>query len=309
MRPALPDPAPHRAPAAPGSTHARRAWATRASLGHTWVENGASGPILGRLRPSPSARATAEGPGTASGGWGEASATILQWGISYTLAHPIGMTMPSEEPERAQDEPDIPALSPERLAHLNRLSRRAAGLFIDWLVFVMTIDCWLEYGLANLPLGETITIPIDDARMPPLLEIVVRMAVFISLRDLDPRGSPGRRIMGLRLVRCAAGPEPAQTPSYGRRLLRNCTLLNPICFMIEFVVAHFDLPRQRRLGDRWANTLVVEGPRAKPVKDSGRLLLAGIFVAWVGLQNYGVTDFVYQAWAYVFDAVGLPGGR
>ena len=78
-------------------------------------------------------------------------------------------------------------------------------------------------------------------------------------RDVFGPGSPGKALLGLRVV---SADLLQSTPSATKRLLRNVLLLvAPVGLMIEtLVLIHH--PLAQRLGDGWASTQVVDDPLA-----------------------------------------------
>ena len=88
---------------------------------------------------------------------------------------------------------------------------------------------------------------------------VVMAGLLLFTRDVVGPGSPGKALLGLRVVSADA---LQTTPSGSRRLLRNALLLvAPVGLMVEsLVLIHH--PLSRRVGDGWARTQVVEDPLA-----------------------------------------------
>ena len=86
---------------------------------------------------------------------------------------------------------------------------------------------------------------------------LVAAGLVLWLRDLAGPGSPGKALLGLRVVR-RTPRQPA--PSVGRRLARNAPLfLVPIGLPVETLVLIYH-PLRHRLGDLWSGTEVVRGP-------------------------------------------------
>jgi len=85
------------------------------------------------------------------------------------------------------------------------------------------------------------------------LFVVVGFAFYF--RDpLFGGASPGKRIMGLRVVSARDGVTPV---TYVQALVRNVSLLIPFLNLVDLTVPYRD-PLCRRYGDRWAKTLVVD---------------------------------------------------
>jgi len=96
--------------------------------------------------------------------------------------------------------------------------------------------------------------PDSAASLPALFRIAqaVALALFL-LRDAPSGGSPGKRLLGLRVVRAdrrEVGPRES--------LLRNLTLLVPLWNLFE-LRSLLVRPDGRRPGDRLAGTVVLEG--------------------------------------------------
>ena len=80
----------------------------------------------------------------------------------------------------------------------------------------------------------------------------VLLVTLMLIRDALPGGSPGRRLVGLRVR--AAGGKP---PSISQSIKRNLPLLIPFGVFYEDHRLRSD-PDGRRAGDRWAGTRVEE---------------------------------------------------
>lgn len=81
---------------------------------------------------------------------------------------------------------------------------------------------------------------------------VLALFAGILLRDGYRGRSPGKRLLGLRLL--TPGNRPC---SYGRSVLRNLPILIPGLNLIEMLLVLFG-NQSRRTGDRLAGTVVVE---------------------------------------------------
>lgn len=81
--------------------------------------------------------------------------------------------------------------------------------------------------------------------------------VIFVVRDTMLEGAgPGKRMFGLRVVKHEDGVSP---PSYGQSFIRWLGHLVPIFNLIDASRAYSD-PLQRRFGDSWAKTRVLEAP-------------------------------------------------
>lgn len=134
-----------------------------------------------------------------------------------------------------------------------RRARGTAGgeaLILDTLVFIYVPV------FAALPLGMVIG---QDA--VPLLVNIAQFFGFCLLfeRDAVFRGAgPGKRVAGLRVVQAKDGKTPL---TYGQGVVRWLSQLIPIFNLFDAFVAYQD-PLQRRYGDRWAKTRVLDSERA-----------------------------------------------
>jgi uncharacterized RDD family membrane protein YckC len=106
---------------------------------------------------------------------------------------------------------------------------------------------------------------------PDVLGIVVNLislsTVFILFfRDSIFGGAgPGKRIMGLRVVRSSDGSSPLGA---GQGFLRWLSQLIPFFNLYDAIVPYRD-PLFRRIGDRWAKTRVLDTPqKLQKVRDN-----------------------------------------
>jgi len=86
---------------------------------------------------------------------------------------------------------------------------------------------------------------------------VVTTALFLVRDALWGGAGPGKRLMGLRAVQIADGKTPL---TYGQAFLRWISLLIPFFNLFDLSVPFRD-PLQRRYGDRWAGTRVIDTER------------------------------------------------
>lgn len=126
---------------------------------------------------------------------------------------------------------------------------RIAGLVIDTGIAV-TLALLAGHLLGWLA-GKTGSFSPIAVRGAWILIWSLFLGAFLG-RDALPGGSPGRRIVGLRVV----GPDGKEI-GFGRSVRRNLPLLVPFLNLYEERRLRLD-PEQRRLGDRWAGTRVEE---------------------------------------------------
>lgn len=82
--------------------------------------------------------------------------------------------------------------------------------------------------------------------------LIVTYLGYVSLSDGMPKGqSIGKKLLGMRVINSKSGASCTITESF----LRNITTMIPILALIDAIMI-FNVRRQR-LGDKWANTLVV----------------------------------------------------
>jgi uncharacterized RDD family membrane protein YckC len=135
---------------------------------------------------------------------------------------------------------------------MNPLASRGSRLlaqFLDGLIAVAII------GVGVL-IGFVLSKDSDDAGTPILFTItsVVLALLYILLSDGFENGqSYGKRALHIAVIDATTG----RPCSFGKSLLRNLTLeiLGPIDWLFIFSA------KRQRLGDMFANTVVVEIPR------------------------------------------------
>lgn len=82
--------------------------------------------------------------------------------------------------------------------------------------------------------------------------LIITYLSYVSLSDGMPKGqSIGKKLLGMRVINSKSGDSCTLTESF----LRNITTMIPILALIDAIMI-FSVRRQR-LGDKWANTLVV----------------------------------------------------
>jgi uncharacterized RDD family membrane protein YckC len=82
--------------------------------------------------------------------------------------------------------------------------------------------------------------------------------ILFLIRDALFRGAgPGKRVAGIRVVQAQDGVTPL---TYGQGVVRWLSQLIPFFNIADAIVPYRD-PLQRRYGDRWAKTRVIDTPR------------------------------------------------
>lgn len=136
----------------------------------------------------------------------------------------------------------------------NNHNRRFIALIVDGIVFVYApmLGAVAVFGVANEVL-------INLVQLGGGAVILVRDSLFNG-------AAPGKRLMGLRVVNIEDEAKPI---SYGQGVLRWLSQLIPIYSLFDAFAPLRD-PLQRRYGDRWAGTRVVDTP-SKRVKARAKI--------------------------------------
>jgi uncharacterized RDD family membrane protein YckC len=133
---------------------------------------------------------------------------------------------------------------------------RAVAFLIDWLLFAFMIAVvWVVSGGVNSSAENNLITNPNAA-----LELVITAAALVYFGGLESAWGTtvGKRALGLRVVMLDATPVTGRAVlirTLGRIL--DCFLFTPIVAAI-FVWAS---PRNQRIGDRWAHTVVVRTRR------------------------------------------------
>jgi uncharacterized RDD family membrane protein YckC len=117
------------------------------------------------------------------------------------------------------------------------------------------LDTFILYLIFVLPLGFVIGL----LRLLEALAYVVGFlgGILFAFRDVVFGGAgPSKRVFGLRVVQQEDGETPLTT---GQALLRWVSLAIPFFNLVDLSVPFRD-PLQRRYGDRWAGTRVLDTP-------------------------------------------------
>jgi uncharacterized RDD family membrane protein YckC len=156
----------------------------------------------------------------------------------------------------------------------NRLvTRRATALVLEFHIIALVLVPFFDALVDGGPRWHLAEVAILGSLNVTVLVPAVVGGSFL-LRDLLFGGtSPGKRLVGLRVVR----PNGDNRIGLGPALLRSLPLAFPVfgC-LVEFVVASRS-PGHRRLGDRLADTQVVEARPAFAKLPWDALFLAALF--------------------------------
>ena len=143
------------------------------------------------------------------------------------------------------------------------LGRRFIAAFVDQSIFLIGLICLVLPGL-----------------------------IFYLIKDSFNDGqSPGKKLTGLRVVNFETGERCSQRES----IIRNLAMFVPILNFSEYLFVLFDSDH-RRIGDRWANTIVINGQGTKSVigedaegKKPGIMKpIAIVILVILGLMLFGV---------------------
>jgi uncharacterized RDD family membrane protein YckC len=157
-----------------------------------------------------------------------------------------------------------------RRCQMGMWNRRWGALILDTLILF-----WVPY-FAGIAL---VAILGDDNIALLVVSLAFLVATcLIFLRDSLFRGAgPGKRAAGLRVVQSKDGKTPL---THGQGIVRWLSQLIPVFSLFDAVVAYQD-PLQRRYGDRWAGTRVLDSER-KLAKD--RFKVARRMIKKKGIQ-------------------------
>lgn len=136
----------------------------------------------------------------------------------------------------------------------NNHNRRFVALIVDGVVFVYApmLAAVAVFGVASEALVNLVNVGGGAV-------ILVRDSLFHG-------AAPGKRLMGLRVVNMADEAKPI---TYGQGVLRWLSQLIPIYSLFDAFAPLRD-PLQRRYGDRWAGTRVIDTP-SKLAKARGKV--------------------------------------
>jgi uncharacterized RDD family membrane protein YckC len=156
-----------------------------------------------------------------------------------------------------------------RHCQANNHNRRFVAFMIDVLVFIY-VPAFLAVFLLTV-----FQVPASEAAVP--LVQLAGAAVFLVRDSLFGGAGPGKRVMGLRVVQLKDGTSPL---TYGQGVLRWLSQYIPIFNLFDAFAPLRD-PLQRRYGDRWAGTRVIDTPSSLAkarTKVQARLAKKGIMV-------------------------------
>ena len=163
--------------------------------------------------------------------------------------------------------------------------RRGSGLLIDLLLGSLTFTLTSALGLRLLHAVDAVDTVSD---VEANVVATAGMAGILLFRDALFGGtSPGKRIVGLRVIH----PGSERAPRMSASVLRNISLLLfGVGWIVEYFAVNLDEQR-RRLGDRLADTRVVDNkPRL------ARLPWLAIFlVGWLGAGPFADMSFPWLA--------------
>ncbi|AMV38233.1 RDD family protein [Planctomyces sp. SH-PL62] len=152
-----------------------------------------------------------------------------------------------------------------RRCQSSHYNRRAGALILDTVLLVYIPIFAIALGVAAIGMEP------DRAALFINLASLL-LFVLILLRDsLFGGASPGKRAVGLRVVRSADGVSPLTN---GQGVVRWLSQFIPFFNLYDVLVPYRD-PLFRRIGDRWAKTRVLDSPSklAKVRADVARRLL------------------------------------
>jgi uncharacterized RDD family membrane protein YckC len=172
-----------------------------------------------------------------------------------------------------------------RRCHVGMWNRRFGALILDNMIFI--------YGsvILAMPLAFLLSSPES-----PLFTLFLYGGQFLGIALLFVRdaifggGSPGKRAAGLRVVQSKDGKTRL---TIGQGIVRWLSQLIPIFNLVDAAAAYND-PLQRRYGDRWAGTRVVDSAR-KLAKD--RLYVARRLIKKKGIQPPAELPLTMQGFA------------
>jgi uncharacterized RDD family membrane protein YckC len=148
-----------------------------------------------------------------------------------------------------------------RRCQMGMWNRRFGALILDNMIFI--------YGSILIALGIMFLVGAQQAQTGTLILYLAQLIGFCLLfaRDALFRGAgPGKRAAGLRVVQSKDGTTPL---TYGQGVVRWLSQLIPIFNLFDATMAYQD-PLQRRYGDRWAGTRVLDSER-KLAKDRAKV--------------------------------------
>ncbi len=139
-----------------------------------------------------------------------------------------------------------------RRCQMGMWNRRFGALYLDNMIFI------LGAVILVMPLALILAGPES-----PLFMAIIYGGEFLGILLLFVRdslfggGSPGKRLAGLRVVQSKDGKTRL---TFAQGIVRWLSQLIPIFNLVDAAAAYQD-PLQRRYGDRWAGTRVVDSVR------------------------------------------------
>ena len=133
--------------------------------------------------------------------------------------------------------------------HAGIYNRRGVAFVLDSVLFRVV--------LGGAAIGLAATLGVAGAVFGLLL--LVFEGIGMLLRDAVFKGAgPGKRLLGLRVVQTSDGVTPLK---YSQGFLRGIPNFIPLYNLVDLSVPYYD-PLERRYGDRWAKTRVVDSEKA-----------------------------------------------
>lgn len=180
------------------------------------------------------------------------------------------------------------------------IGSRFLAFGIDLLVQGIVVLAALVVTLALAPSGVAGTLAIALFLLVPLL---VSVGYFVVAEALTAGRTPGKRVVGLRVIRADGG-----APGLLEALVRNIVRIIDLALGIGVVVMFFDR-RSRRLGDLAAGTVVVREQRtgaavAPPVLPPPILRTPDAGPAIDGVERLGTAE--WSALRTFLSRTGLP---
>jgi uncharacterized RDD family membrane protein YckC len=134
---------------------------------------------------------------------------------------------------------------------------RAAAYLIDTLILGVTIGLvWIASGGVNQHAANTF---LSNPNTGALLLITAATLVYFGGLERAWGATFGKRAVGLRVAMADGSP-----PTGRAVLIRTlCRLIDGLFLYAVAAILVWSSPRRQRLGDRWAGTIVVRGPRRR----------------------------------------------
>jgi uncharacterized RDD family membrane protein YckC len=133
-------------------------------------------------------------------------------------------------------------------------NRRAFAYLLDSFLLYMVLVIAPAFAIGALGAAGVVDIE-GHATAALFYAFAFLYAVVFIFRDrLFSNAGPGKRVLGLCVVRTTDGQSPL---GFGQAFIRGLTLAIPLFNLIDLSVPYRD-PLMRRFGDRWAGTRVID---------------------------------------------------